>query len=685
MKEKPIGIMPGNRVFTISVDKGKKVSAGERIPASFSSESPVKQDFGNEVLLHNKKSINMSRVKDGGVLPLLALHNPNSLAIGKIEGFSLSESDKRTRGYVSFAKDDEDSAKVINLLNQEIPVDLSIGYTRNFDTARYDPQTDTFFFEWMPTEVSVVGVGADSTIGFGRSMPGDINMADETQTPASEVGNNESHGTGTEPVLPIRQIDTNAVRAKAVLDERNRLKEIDGIFSNPIVPRDSVYDGIRAQALDGGWSADQTRKIVMETLGSEAQPVSNQGVVPDDVQVFGVGSRVQPATSPAFQQRALGSGVRMGEDQAEKFRNGFTEAMLVKAGVLTDRKSIDGARAGGFVGKRLIVLAGDYCRMHGINTQAMDDDAVAFRALTYRAAGQTTSDFTNILANVANKSLLQGWEEAPETWQTWTRRGTLPDFKTAEISGLSGFTGLDEVPEDGDITYGKFTDRKETIKLVSYAKKYRITRKLIINDDLRALSAIPRAMGRAGNRKVGDITYALLNGTGPTLNQDSTALFDTSSHKNYVAAATAPTVATLNTASVAMAKQTDPNTSAVLNIQPRFLMVPKALEHTARVLMAATYDPAGTAGTLPPNPFSGRYEVITDARLDGQTYGTAAWYLLADPNIFDTFEVAFLNGMAEPYMRENEEWDGQGTSYLVGVDFGVSALDFRAVHKYRGN
>ena len=221
--------------------------------------------------------------------------------------------------------------------------------------------------------------------------------------------------------------------------------------------------------------------------------------------------------------------------------------------------------------------------------------------------------------------------------------------------------------------------------MVSYAKKYRITRKLIINDDLRALSAIPRAMGRAGNRKVGDITYALLNGTGPTLNQDSTALFDTSSHKNYVAASTAPTVATLNTAAVAMAKQTDPNTSAVLNIQPRFLMVPKALEHTARVLMAATYDPAGTGATLPPNPFSGRYEVITDARLDGQTYGTAAWYLLADPNIFDTFEVAFLNGMAEPYMRENQEWDGQGTSYLVGVDFGVSALDFRSVHKYRGN
>jgi hypothetical protein len=101
--------------------------------------------------------------------------------------------------------------------------------------------------------------------------------------------------------------------------------------------------------------------------------------------------------------------------------------------------------------------------------------------------------------------------------------------------------------------------------------------------------------------------------------------------------------------------------------------------------MAAQYDPAGTAGTLPPNPFSGRFEVISDARLDGQTYGTYAWYLFADPNVYDTFEVAFLNGVAEPYLRENQAWDLQGMEYVVGIDFGVSALDFRAVHKYRGN
>jgi len=375
----------------------------------------------------------------------------------------------------------------------------------------------------------------------------------------------------------------------------------------------------------------------------------------------------------------------MGEDAKDKFKDGATTGLLIRAGIITKREDIQKAREGGMIGKSLNSLAGEFLRIIGESTLNLSDEEMANRAYSYRTAvGQTTSDFTNILANVASKSMLMGWDEAPETWQIWTRRGQLPDFKTAEISGISGFTGLDAVPEDGDISYGKFTDRKETIKLVQYAKKYRLSRQAIINDDLRHFTAVPRAMGRAANAKVGDITYALLDVAGPTLNQDSILLFDTSTHKNYTAATTAPNVTTLGTATVAMALQKDPNSTRVLNIRPRFLLVPVTREATARTLMAATYDPAGTAGTLTPNPYNGRFEVVTDARLDGQTAGTQAWYLLADPNVYDTVEVAFLNGIAEPYMRENPDWAGQGMEYMVGVDFGVSALDFRAMHKYKG-
>ncbi|TRR04831.1 Clp protease ClpP, partial [Salmonella enterica subsp. enterica serovar Panama] len=47
----------------------------------------------------------------------------------------------------------------------------------------------------------------------------------------------------------------------------------------------------------------------------------------------------------------------------------------------------------------------------------------------------STSDFGNILLDVANKAILQGWEEAPETYEQWTRKGQLSDFKTAHRVG----------------------------------------------------------------------------------------------------------------------------------------------------------------------------------------------------------------------------------------------------------
>lgn len=685
MSQRDLSRMIGEQFERIAILDRKGINADLRtVPASLSSETPVDRWFGREVLVHESNTIDLSRAADG--LPLLWMHDKEK-PIGLVENIKLQ--DGKLRGILRFSNNPK-ANEIFNDVREGFLKNISIGYsvdkfeeTSGIDTVRVTG--------WTLLETSVVTVPADSTVGINRSyQAGDKSMTDEKKP--VESGMQETDAAPVVDISKMRrdhQIAKKAGAAEAIKGERERIAGVHEIFDLALVPRNDFYAGLRARAIDEGWAVEGTRKILMDVLSGEAEPAIDYAAAADPViRVATHEGRLPPVvipSKPSNQHRGLGGTVSMGEDETDKFRTGLTEALLVKSGVVNDRKAIDSARAGGFIGKRMVSIAGDYCRLMGISTTSLSDDDIAGRALSYRSAsGQTTSDFTNILANVANKSLLKGWEEAPETWQQWTRRGNLPDFKTAEISGLSGFTGLDEVPEDGDITYGKFTDRKETIKLVQYAKKYRITRKLIINDDLQALSAIPRAMGRAGSRKVGDVTYALLNGVGPTLNQDSLALFH-ANHNNYTLAATAPTVATLNTASSAMKKQTDPNTSATLNIQARFLMAPVALENTSRVLIAATYDPAGTAGTLPPNPFSGRYEVITDARLDGQTNGTTAWYLMADPNLFDTIEVAFLDGMAEPYMRENQEWDGQGTSYLVGIDFGVSALDFRGIHKYRGS
>ena len=655
------------------------------VPASLSSETPVKRWFGSEVLVHTAEAVDLTRAAEG--LPLLWGHNPDQ-PIGIVDQVALKNG--KLRGILRFSNNPK-ASEIFQDVRDGFLKNISIGYQINRWEESADSE-DIRVIDWSLLEASVVAVPADATVGINRSLSRENPMTDEKQPDVA--------GTESTPVIDINigkmkrehVIAKKAGAAEAIHAERKRIADLHELFDLDLVPRNDFYASLRARSVDEGWPLEGARKILMEVLSGEVEPAVDWGQVADSVAGQGVRAathegRLPPVVVPAKpgnQARSLGS-IQMGEDARDKFIAGAEEGVLVRACVMTDKEVTRRAREGGMYGKSLRTLAGEYLQLCGENTSKLSDADVASRAISVRASGQTTSDFTNLLSNVANKSLLMGFEEAPETWQLVTRRGQLPDFKTADRINMSGFTGLSEVAEDGEITYGKFADRKETIKLVQYAKKYRMSRQLIINDDLGGLTQVPRMMGRAANRKIGDVFYAVLNGTGPTLTQDSIALWDTSTHKNYVAAATAPNVTTIGTATAAMAKQTDPNSGAVLNIRPRYLVVPVALESTARVLMASQYDPAGTAGTLTPNPYNGRFEVVTDARLDGQTYGTLAWYLFADPNVFDTFEVAFLNGIAEPYLRENRAWDEQGIEYLVGIDFGVSALDFRAVHKYRGN
>ena len=89
---------------------------------------------------------------------------------------------------------------------------------------------------------------------------------------------------------------------------------------------------------------------------------------------------------------------------------------------------------------------------------------------------------------------------------------------------MSTFGDLDVVYENGEYKYGSFSDLKETLTLLTYGKLFNISRQALINDDLNAFTRIPMSMGRAANRKVGDLAYGVLTANA-ALNQDSTELF----------------------------------------------------------------------------------------------------------------------------------------------------------------
>ncbi len=242
--------------------------------------------------------------------------------------------------------------------------------------------------------------------------------------------------------------------------------------------------------------------------------------------------------------------------------------------------------------------------------------------------------------------------------------------------GMGVFDSLDEIPESGEYKHGTIGERAEAIKLATYGKLFSITRQAIINDDLTAFTDIPRKMGRAAARTVGDLVFSILTGN-PTMS-DGTALFH-ADHSNLAGSGSAITAASVGAGHTAMRTQKDGK--ATLNIRPSFLIVPAAQEDTARVLMTSETDPSKTNSRMP-NPVRGAAEIIVDARLDAAS--TLSWYLAADPNTFDTIEVGYLDGIAAPFLDQQDGWTIDGVEYKVRIDAAAAPLEFRTLYKNPG-
>src|SRR5690606_16173465 len=104
---------------------------------------------------------------------------------------------------------------------------------------------------------------------------------------------------------------------------------------------------------------------------------------------------------------------------------------------------------------------------------------------------------------------------------------------------------------------------------------FAITREAIINDDLTGFTRIPRAMGRAALRTIGDLVYAVLT-SNPTMGEDGKALFH-SDHGNLLTGAVISTGA-VDAMRVAMGKQRLPGqTSGGSNIRLAYVLTPLAL------------------------------------------------------------------------------------------------------------
>lgn len=373
-----------------------------------------------------------------------------------------------------------------------------------------------------------------------------------------------------------------------------------------------------------------------------------------------------------------GGHITLGTEDTEKFVTGVTRALVAKASMF---KKEDGER-NEFSSLSLRELARMSLDRRGVREMPHDPMMMIQAAMNpvIMQGAMSTSDFANILANVANKSLLKGYEEAPENFDKWTAKGQLSDFKTAKRVDLGLFPSLAQVDEGSEYSYGTLSDRGVSLVLATYGKLFPITRQSIINDDLGAFTKIPLRMGQAAKRTIANLVYAVLTAN-PTM-ADSVALFH-ATHTNLLTGGTSVLSAdSLDLGRATMAKQKDPdNIKQGLNIRPRYWIGPVGLQGKANQLFASQAEP-GQENPAVANRVANMAEVITDARLD--VASATAWYLSGDPSSYDTIEVDYLNGNEAPVLEQREGWNIDGVEFKVRMDAGVNLLDFRALLKSNG-
>lgn len=189
--------------------------------------------------------------------------------------------------------------------------------------------------------------------------------------------------------------------------------------------------------------------------------------------------------------------------------------------------------------------------------------------------------------------LLQGWETIGDTTIGWCDEEDVANFLTQEDISLSAASRLEELPRGDTAKHASLSDKRESYKIARYAKQFVVDEQDIIDDRLGAILRMPFEMGEAARRLRPDLVYSLLL-ENPSMTDggavfNATAVTSAGGHANL--STTALGSAGLKAAISAMVKQrlnrTTKNPGEQLNIRPRFLIVPAALEWEARALTAS--------------------------------------------------------------------------------------------------
>lgn len=367
---------------------------------------------------------------------------------------------------------------------------------------------------------------------------------------------------------------------------------------------------------------------------------------------------------PPIDGRAAATVTR--ETSPEQLTRAAADALLVRVNPSHQPEAPELTR--GFLGRRFSDIARELLRVRGQNVMGADAEILT-RSL------QTTSDLANIVGTFANKTAAVAYQAAPAGVRNVFRQGPPhADFKGRNIIRRGEMPALEKINEKGEVKRGGVIDGRESYAIGSYAKSFGVTFQTLVNDDLGLLADVAAGWGLAAAEWQNGFLVDLLSanaGGGPKL-ADAKNLFH-ADHANLAGSGAVISDTTLSAARLAMRTMKGLNGTVAINVVPRYLLVPAALETAAEKYLATIY-PAQAAQV---NPFGGnnRLELIVDPRLDAKS--ATRWYVFADPAQLPSLEYAFLSGYEGLQVESRNGFDVLGVEIRAVMHFGAGGVDHR--------
>lgn len=424
-----------------------------------------------------------------------------------------------------------------------------------------------------------------------------------------------------------------SVQNAFVVTDRERRETISARFGR-FVEADGVPELLAACQNDPACTVEAAGLKLLAHIGSRSSPVSGHVTVRTDV------------------------------NHLQEFKAAAQDVLLARAGIRVAEPH-PGARDLQRMG--IVGMADSILSMLGKSDRNRSAASIIHAAMS-------TSDFPSLLSGIANKALSIGYDESPANHTVFTAEREVANFKQNTLVNLSEFPGLEHVPELAEYTNGSMSDSASFFQLATFGKVIKFSRQALINDDLSAFTMLPKSMGAAARRLEADKVFALLTDN-PVLG-DGHTLFS-SEHGNQ-GAALQFTIDGLSTARAAMRKQRGIGGLAYLDPQPRYLIVPVALETKAEQLLASLVDPS-TQNATPNSEFIRGLTLVSDPRLD--VASTSTWYLAASPKQVEGILRAYLSGERMPFLEEATEFKTDAISYKVRLDFAAGVMDYRGLYR----